>query len=102
MVISGVETTLRKHGHRCSNARDREYLTSWLGLLVLLRRLHLHIDHVRCVMNLLTWQKGKIMVQVGGVMITKYVGPWSSTGGNIRSSRSHAEKDAIVEYDQWA
>lgn len=51
MLETGVQATLVKHGYRCSFDRDRQYLTSWLELLVLLRRLHFSIDTIRNIMD---------------------------------------------------
>jgi hypothetical protein len=55
MFETGVQATLAKHGYRCSYDRDRQYLTSWLELLVLLRRLHFSIDTIRNIMDHVTW-----------------------------------------------
>jgi hypothetical protein len=55
MLETGVQATLAKHGYRCSYDRDRHYLTSWLELLVLLRRLHFSIDTIRAIMDHMTW-----------------------------------------------
>lgn len=55
MLETGVQATLAKYGYRCSFDRDRQYLTSWLELLVLLRRLHFSIDTIRNIMDHLTW-----------------------------------------------
>lgn len=55
MVETGVQATLAKHGYRCSYDRDRQYLTSWLELLVLLKRLHFSIDSIRTIMDHVTW-----------------------------------------------
>jgi hypothetical protein len=55
MIETGVQATLAKHGYRCSYDRDRQYLTSWLELLVLLKRLHISIDTIRTIMDHMTW-----------------------------------------------
>jgi hypothetical protein len=55
LLESGVQATLAKHSYRCSYVRDRQYLTSWLELLVLLKRLNFDIDLVRKIMDHLTW-----------------------------------------------
>lgn len=55
MLKTGVQATLEKHGYRCSYNRDRQYLTSWLELLVLLRRLHFSIGTTRNIMDHITW-----------------------------------------------
>jgi len=39
LVEQGVQPTLAKFNYRCSYDGDRQYLTAWLELLVLLRRL---------------------------------------------------------------
>jgi hypothetical protein len=55
MLETGVQATLAKHGYRCSFDRDRQYLTSWLELLVLLKRLHFSVDEIRTIMDHVTW-----------------------------------------------
>jgi hypothetical protein len=55
MFETGVQATLAKHGYRCSYDRDRQYLTSWLELLVLLRRVNVGIDAIRSIMDHITW-----------------------------------------------
>ncbi|KAM7184710.1 hypothetical protein V8F33_012824 [Rhypophila sp. PSN 637] len=55
MVRFGVKETLEKYKYRCSYSRDKEFLTAWLELLVLLRRLRVHIDEVRKLMDYLIW-----------------------------------------------
>jgi hypothetical protein len=55
MLETGVPATLAKHGYRCSYDRDRLYLTSWLELLVLFKRLHFDIDAIRKIMDHMTW-----------------------------------------------
>ena len=55
MPKTGVQATLEKHKHRCSYDRDRQYLTSWLELLVLLQRSHFSIDMIRQMMDHMTW-----------------------------------------------
>lgn len=55
MLETDVQTTLARHGYRCSLDGDRQYLISWLELLILLRRLQLSISTVRTVMDDMTW-----------------------------------------------
>jgi hypothetical protein len=55
MVETSVQATLAKHGYRCSYECDRQYLTSWLELLVLLKRLRFDIDFTRKIMDHVTW-----------------------------------------------
>ncbi|KAE9376299.1 hypothetical protein N431DRAFT_479602 [Stipitochalara longipes BDJ] len=55
MFEIGVQATLTKHGYRCSYGRDRQFLTSWLELLVLLKRVHFNTDSIRCIMDNMTW-----------------------------------------------
>ncbi|KAJ3548068.1 hypothetical protein NM208_g1191 [Fusarium decemcellulare] len=56
MFHVGVRSTLDRHGYRCTYERDREFLTSWLEVLVLLRSLKVDIDDVRMLLDNLTWQ----------------------------------------------
>ncbi|KAK7216561.1 hypothetical protein V2G26_004564 [Clonostachys chloroleuca] len=55
MLNLGVEAVLNKYGYECSHNRDKEFLTSWLEVLVLLRKLSLDIDDVRRLLGCLTW-----------------------------------------------
>ncbi|KAK2041675.1 hypothetical protein LZ31DRAFT_586326 [Colletotrichum somersetense] len=61
MLQFGVRPTLEKHGYRCSYERDKEFLTSWLEVLVLLRQLRIDIDGIRRLMDHLTWFYGTDM-----------------------------------------
>ena len=45
MIEIGVQATLAKHSYRCSYDRDRQYLTSWLELLVLFQTTTLRHRH---------------------------------------------------------
>ncbi|KAI9667810.1 MAG: hypothetical protein M1821_000629 [Bathelium mastoideum] len=51
----GVQATLAKQNYRCSYDRDRQYLSSWLELLVVLRKMRFSIDFVRNIMDNMTW-----------------------------------------------
>jgi hypothetical protein len=55
MIENGVQKTLEKHHYHCYEDRDRQYLTSLLELLVLLRRLKINIHFVRMIMDHMTW-----------------------------------------------
>lgn len=56
MVATSVRKVLEQRRYGCSYGRDKRFLTSWLELLVLLKRLQLHIDLVRNLMDGMTWQ----------------------------------------------
>lgn len=58
MIEVGVQPTLNRHGYRCTFDRDKEFLTSCLEVLVLLRRLGIDVGEVRRVMDHLTWPVG--------------------------------------------
>ncbi|KAI0456832.1 hypothetical protein F5B21DRAFT_126078 [Xylaria acuta] len=62
MLSFGVRSTLDKHGYTCTYDRDKEFLTSWLELLVLLTRLHVDIGDVRRILDGLTWHHPPIMM----------------------------------------
>ncbi|RYC60378.1 hypothetical protein CHU98_g5831 [Xylaria longipes] len=62
MVRFGVRSTLDKHGYKCTYDRDREFLISWLEILVLLTRLHVDIDDVRRMLDGLTWHHPMTMM----------------------------------------
>ncbi|KAJ2988327.1 hypothetical protein NUW58_g4037 [Xylaria curta] len=55
MVHFGVRSTLDRHGYRCTYGPDKEFLTAWLEILVILTRLDIDIDEVRSVLDALTW-----------------------------------------------
>ncbi|KAH7121988.1 hypothetical protein B0J13DRAFT_155132 [Dactylonectria estremocensis] len=55
MLQVGVRSTLSRHGYGCTFDRDKEFLTSWLEVLVLLRKLAIDTDDVRVLMDHLTW-----------------------------------------------
>jgi hypothetical protein len=82
MLEIGVQATLLKHGYKCSYDRDRQYLTSWLELLVLLRRLNFSIHAVRDIMDLMTWHitANKLMIGLGAVELNKFEGTLSVYG----------------------
>jgi hypothetical protein len=54
MIEEGVQKTLEKHHYHCYKDHDRQYLTSWLELLVLLRQLKLDVHFVRMIMDNMT------------------------------------------------
>lgn len=56
IIQTGVQATLAKHGYRCSYDRDKQYLISWLELLVLLRLFDFDIYFIRQIMDQITWQ----------------------------------------------
>jgi hypothetical protein len=57
MLRDGVRSTLDRHGYRCSYDWDQRFLTSWLEVLVLLRKTLLDIDTLRDMMDKITWWK---------------------------------------------
>ncbi|CAN9443198.1 unnamed protein product [Alternaria alternata] len=56
MIEKGVQKTLEKHHCHCYEDHDRQFLTSWLELLVLFRQLKLNVDLIRRIVDRLTWQ----------------------------------------------
>jgi hypothetical protein len=74
MVETGVQTTLVKHNYRCSYDRDRQYLTSWLELLVLLKRLKFNVDTVRSIMDHMTWFNVSGTQYYAGMELNRYEG----------------------------
>jgi hypothetical protein len=65
MIEIGVQPTLAKHGYRCSFDRDKQYLTSWMELLVLLKRLKVDLGFLRMIMDHMTWLDVKIQTYPG-------------------------------------
>jgi|SRR5579862_9668576 len=55
MLEIGMQATLAKHSYYYSYNYDRQYLTSWLELLVFLRQLHFSIDVICRIMDHMTW-----------------------------------------------
>lgn len=55
MLRDGVRPTLSRHGYRCTYDRDKEFLTSWIEVLVLLRKLGVDVAIVRRLLDSLTW-----------------------------------------------
>ncbi|KAH7020360.1 hypothetical protein EDB80DRAFT_221322 [Ilyonectria destructans] len=64
MLQVGVRSTLNKHGYRCTYDRDKEFLTSWLEVLVLLRKLFIDIDDVGRLLDHLTWSPSTEIIQL--------------------------------------
>lgn len=57
MLQVGVVPTLDKYGYKCTYDRDKEFVISYLEVLILLRRLKLDLLNVRRLMDALTWQR---------------------------------------------
>lgn len=55
MIETSVRSVLDKHSYRCTQERDKAHLTSWLEVLVLLKRLHIDVGAIRTLMDCLTW-----------------------------------------------
>lgn len=55
MVQDGVCQVLNRYNYRYTFEHDKVFLTSWLELLVLLRRYHVDIDDLRRLMDHITW-----------------------------------------------
>jgi hypothetical protein len=73
MFETGVQATLSKHGYRCSFDRDRQYLTSWLELLILLKRFF-DIDAIRSIMDHMTWFNVLGTQYYSGAQLNRYEG----------------------------
>jgi hypothetical protein len=54
MLKERVQKTLEKHHYHCYEDHDRQYLTSWLELLVLFRQLEINIHFVRRILEYMT------------------------------------------------
>ncbi|KAL2879867.1 hypothetical protein SGCOL_004913 [Colletotrichum sp. CLE4] len=55
MEETGVRSVLSKYGYRCSDDRDKDYLTSCLEILCYLRRFGIDIVEVRRLMSDILW-----------------------------------------------
>jgi hypothetical protein len=80
MISAGVQATLVKHGYRCSYDRDRQYLTSWLELLILLKRINLDVGMIRNIMDHLTWQPICQTYHYPGLTLNKFEGTLIAKG----------------------
>jgi hypothetical protein len=74
MLRTGVQATLVKHNYRCSHDRDRQYLTSWLELLVLLNRLDCNIEGIRKIMDHITWLNVQHTQWYSGIELNRFEG----------------------------
>ncbi|KAI0443611.1 hypothetical protein F4803DRAFT_514748 [Xylaria telfairii] len=61
MMDVGVRPTIDKYGYSCSYDRDKEYLISWLELLVLLRKLCVDTIDIRRILDGITWSHPRKM-----------------------------------------
>ncbi|KAI0205201.1 hypothetical protein F4808DRAFT_410915, partial [Astrocystis sublimbata] len=62
MVRFGVRSTLDKYGYACTYERDKEFLTSWLELLVTLKQIDVDVGDIRRLLDGLTWHHPATMV----------------------------------------
>ncbi|KAK8875015.1 hypothetical protein PGQ11_005529 [Apiospora arundinis] len=62
MVWVGVRPTLERHGYRCTYDSDRDFLISWLELLVLLSKLLIDVSDIRRLLDLQTWSPTLISI----------------------------------------
>ncbi|KAF2690727.1 hypothetical protein K458DRAFT_473844 [Lentithecium fluviatile CBS 122367] len=83
MLKTGVQATLAKHAYRCSFDLDRQYPTSRLELLVLLRRFF-DIDSIRKIMDHVTWFRVSGTQYYPGVELNRYEGTLVVNGAMLR------------------
>ncbi|KAH6653553.1 hypothetical protein BKA67DRAFT_537207 [Truncatella angustata] len=77
MVQVGVRPTLERHQYKCTYEPDKDFLISWLEVLVLLQRLHVDIQGVRQLLDSLTWHpfaKQLIMTTEGILECSRFEG----------------------------
>lgn len=55
MLTEGVQSTLIKYGYKCKVDLDKDLLTGWLELLVLLTNLKVGLLDIRRILDSLTW-----------------------------------------------
>jgi len=79
MLEVGVQPVLSKYGYNCTQDRDKQYLTSWLELLVLLKRLKLPTLIVRVLMDTSTWGN-PIGTLVNNILLRLYDGTLTVDG----------------------
>lgn len=85
MLRAGVRSVLEKYEYRCTYERDKAYLTSWLEVLVLLRRLGIGIAYTRRLLDGLTWSPmaKKISVQTADgsfLQLCRFEGNFTCSG----------------------
>lgn len=74
MLQVGVCPTLGRYGYRCTNQRDKEFLTRWLELLILLTRQHVEILDIRRLLDGLTWSPGVQEIYQPGLKLEQFKG----------------------------
>ena len=55
MLQNSVSAVLDRYGYKTRYSRDRAFITSWLELLILLKKMQIHIEDLRQIMDHLTW-----------------------------------------------
>ena len=77
IVQTSVRSVLDKYSYRSRHERDRVFLTSWLEILVLLKKLHIDIIDMRRLMDHLTWSPSTKRIfhnQIGLLELNKFEG----------------------------
>ena len=101
MIAQGVQATLTKHKYRCSDDGDRQYLTSWLELLVLLKCLQLDIGFIRKILDHLTWFHVRNTQSYPGLVIDRYRGTLTY-GETIHTFTPFPLEPEIEDGFEWA
>lgn len=91
MIEKGVQKTLEKHRYHCYEDRDRQYLTSWLELLVLFQQLKVDIDLVRMIMDNMTWSDAGSLTYLGLLELNRYEGSLTYLG----------DKHTFTPFPKW-
>jgi hypothetical protein len=78
MVQTSVRSVLDKYSYNCTYDGDKAFLTSWLELLVLLRRLVIDVLDIRRLMDHITWSRTTKEILVitanGNLQLSKFQG----------------------------
>jgi hypothetical protein len=95
MREAGVGATLDKYGYKCTFDRDKEFITSWLELLILLDILRVHVNDIRRIQDGITWHRscGTMLIGTlnGAVTIQRFEGTLTLGG----------EEYKFTPFPQW-
>lgn len=71
MLTTSVSFIFKKHQYKCTYSRDKEFISSWLELLVRLKKMSIDILDLRRLMDNLTWfpKADKICHNAAGGML---------------------------------
>lgn len=98
MLENGVQDTLAKHAYQCPYEPDRQYLLSWLEVLVLLRRSKFGVNVIRRIMDNMTWFKVCRTQFIEGVGLNRFEGTLKVNGSKHKFTPFPPEVGARTFY----